>query len=294
MAQVRLNEWEMDVPSEQMGDVIRLMEGLLDGGDRKQLLNSLCQLLQQQVLGSRALIGVLDSNAASIDDWYGPSLPIGLLLELDDFTLADGDPWQQRLQAGQMLANGNLQQDGGWERLGEAAATAGLAAGLVLPVVNRDGQPLALICLFWLSPHLAMPREQLALKRASRLLRIGLEHLQRQQALQEDEAAYRQLAEVTNTPMLVIRGETVAYANPAFIGLTGAAVRTHTRLATLIHTEDHSRTLDTLLQAQRQHASSSCRFRLLRQDGNGAEVAAHISPISFRGTPALLATIQPN
>ena len=52
--------------------------------------------------------------------------------------------------------------------LGEAASNAGLAAGLTLPVLKQDGQPLALICLFWLTPHLAMPQEQLALKRASR------------------------------------------------------------------------------------------------------------------------------
>lgn len=294
MAQARLNEWEMDAPSEQMGDVIRLMEGLLDGGNRKQLLNSLCQLLQQQVLGSRALIGILDSSGSSIDDWYGPSLPIGLLLELDDFPLASNEQWHQRLQSGQMLANGDLQRDGGWGMLGEAASNAGLAAGLALPVTKQDGQPLALICLFWLTPHLAMPQEQLALKRASRLLRIGLEHLQRQQVLQENEAAYRQLAESTNAPMLVIRGETVAYANPAFIALTGTPVQSNTRLASLIHNEDQRGALDTLLQAQRQHVGGSCQFRLMRQNGENATVAANISPISFRGAPALLTTLTPN
>jgi hypothetical protein len=144
MAQARLNEWEMDAPSEHMGDVIRLMEGLLDGGNRKQLLNSLCQLLQQQVLGSRALIGVLDGSGSSIDDWYGPSLPMGLLLELDDFPLASNPQWQQRLQSGQMLASGDLPQDGVWGMLGDAASNAGLAAGLTLPVLKQDGQPLAL------------------------------------------------------------------------------------------------------------------------------------------------------
>lgn len=294
MAHVRLNEWEMDAPSEQMGDVIRLMEGLLDGGNRKQLLNSLCQLLQQQVLGSRALIGVLDNDRRSIDDWYGPSLPIGLLLELDGFPLASHEQWQQRLQSGLMLANGDLQRDGSWGMLGEAASNAGLAAGLTLPVLKQDGQPLALICLFWLTPHLAMPQEQLALKRASRLLRIGLEHLQRQQVLQENEAAYRQLAEATHAPMLVIRGETVAYANPAFTILTGTTLQTGSRLVSLIHKEDQHQTLDTLLQAQRQHASSDCQFRLVLQDGDNTSVAARISPISFRGAPALLTTLTPN
>ncbi len=294
MAQTLLNEWEMDGPSEQLGDVIRLMERLLDGGNRKQLMESLCHWLQQQVLGSRALIGALGSCGSNIDDWHGPSLPIGLLLELDDFPLARNDQWQQRLQTGQMVVNGNLQQDGGWGMLGEAASNAGLSAGVALPVLKQDGQPLALICLFWLTPHLAMPREQLSLKRASRLLRIGLEHLQRQQILQENESAYRQLAESTNAPMLVIRGDTVAYANPAFVTLTGSPLQTNTRMGSLIHDEDRRAALDFLIQAQRQHIGGSCQFRLLRQDAHDAAVAAHISPISFHGTPAVLATLNLN
>lgn len=295
MAQHLLNEWEMDGPSEQLGDVIRLMERLLDGGNRKQLLESLCHLLQQQVLGSRALIGVLNASRNHIDDWYGPHLPLDLLLDLDDYPLAAGSPWRQRLEAGHMLANGDLQQDASWGQLGDAVNNADLRAGLLLPVTSKEGLPLALLGLFWPNPHLALPREQLALKRATRLARIGLEYLHRQQLLQQDEATYRQLAETTNVPMLVLKGEIIAYANPAFVRLAGnaAAMQPDTSLQTLIHVDDQQLARAALLQAQRQRLPGSFSFRLQQSDGTSAQVAADISPMSFQGSPAVLATLNP-
>lgn len=295
MAQHLLNEWEMDGPSEQLGDVIRLMERLLDGGDRKQLLESLCHLLQQQVLGSRALIGVLDASRNSIDDWYGPHLPLDLLLDLDDFPLPAGSPWRQRLESGLALANGDLQSDASWGRLGDAVTGVDLRAGLLMPVTGKDGLPLALLGLFWSNPHLALPREQLALKRATRLARIGLEYLNRQQLLQHDEATYRQLAETTSAPMLVLKGETIAYANPAFIRLTGStmAAQPESSLQPLIHNDDQQPTRAALLQAQRQRLPSRFSFRLQQSDGASAKVAVDISPMSFQGSPAVLATLNP-
>lgn len=294
MAQHLLNEWEMDGPSEQLGDVIRLMERLLDGGNRKQLLESLCHLLQQQVLGSRALIGVLDTSRNSIDDWYGPHLPLDLLLDLDDYPLPADSLWRQRLESGLALANGDLQNDTSWGQLGDAATSASLRAGLLMPVTGKDGLPLALLGLFWPSPHLALPKEQLALKRATRLARIGLEYLNRQQSLQHDEATYRQLAETTTVPMLVLKGETIAYANPAFIRLTGSthAAQPESSLQLLIHADDQQPTRAALLQAQRQRLPSRFSFRLQQSDGASAKVAADISPMSFQGSPAVLATLR--
>lgn len=293
MAQPLLNEWEMDGPGEQLGDVIRIMERLLDGGNRKQLLDSLCHLLQQQVLGSRALIGVLDANRSSIDDWYAPHLPIDLLLELDDFPVPAGSPWRQKLEAGLAMAIGDLQHDASWGRLGDAAASTGLRAGLSMPVIGKDGLPLALVGLFWPSPHLALSREQLALKRATRLLRIGLEHLNRHQSLQYDEATYRQLTENTHVPMLVLRGETIAYANPAFVRLTGPHTATRdTSLLPLIHADDQHPASVALLQAQRQHRISNCNFRLLQPNGASAQATAHISPMDFHDNPAILVALN--
>lgn len=295
MAQHLLNEWEMDGPSEQLGDVIRLMERLLDGGNRKQLLESLCHLLQQQVLGSRALIGVLDARRNSIDDWYGPHLPLDLLLDLDDYPLPADSLWRQRLESGRALANGDLQNDTSWGQLGDAVTSASLRAGLLMPVTSKDGLPLALLGLFWPSPHLALPKEQLALKRATRLARIGLEYLNRQQSLQHDEATYRQLAETTNVPMLVLKGEIIAYANPAFVRLAGnaAATQPDASLQPLIHADDQQPTRAALLQAQRQRLPSRFSFRLQQSDGASAQVAADISPMSFQGSPAVLATLNP-
>lgn len=295
MAQHLLNEWEMDGPSEQLGDVIRLMERLLDGGNRKQLLESLCHLLQQQVLGSRALIGVLDARRNSIDDWYGPHLPLDLLLDLDDYPLPADSLWRQRLESGRALANGDLQNDTSWGQLGDAVTSASLRAGLLMPVTSKDGLPLALLGLFWPSPHLALPKEQLALKRATRLARIGLEYLNRQQSLQHDEATYRQLAETTSVPMLVLKGETIAYANPAFIRLTGStnAAQPESSLQPLIHADDQQPARAALLQAQRQRLPSRFSFRLQQSDGASAQVAADISPMSFQGSPAVLATLNP-
>ena len=180
MTQTLLNEWEMDGPTEQLGDVIRLMERLLDGGSHKQILDGICNLLQQQVPGSRALAGLFEPQTHSIGEWHAPHLPQELLLDLDDYPVPPGSNWRNRLESGQASASGDLQRDSSWESFGDALVNAGLRAGLVMPVISNQGQLLAKIGLYWLAPHLPMPREQLALKRDSMLGRISLDYLRRQ------------------------------------------------------------------------------------------------------------------
>ncbi len=294
MAQALLNEWEMDGPTEQLGDVIRLMERLLDGGSHRQILNGICNLLQQQVPGSRALAGLFQPQSGTLGDWHAPHLPQELLFDLDDYPLPPGSVWRERLESGQATANGDLQRDSGWELLGDALVGAGLRAGLVMPVLSGQGRLLGKIGLYWLAPHLALPREQLALKRATRLARISIEYLQRQQALINDEAAYRELAESTTVPMFVLKGELIGYVNGATTDLTGysaAELLTQTPWH-FIHPDDRKQARNLLLQAQRQASAGRCEFRLRDKTGAVTAVEAEISPIAFRGSPAILTTLR--
>ena len=83
------------------GDVIRLMEGLLDGGNRGAAAQQLVPAAAAAGTGEPGFDRCArDNDRRGIDDWYGPSLPIGLLLELDGFPLAGHEQWQQRLQSG--------------------------------------------------------------------------------------------------------------------------------------------------------------------------------------------------
>lgn len=294
MAQALLNEWGMDAPTEQLGDVIRLMERLLDGGSQTQIVDGICNLLQQQVPGSRALIGILAADQRTLGDWHAPHLPQELLLDLDDYPILPGSSWHGRLTAGHASAIGDLQRDSSWETLGDVLASNGLRAGMVMPVASGDGTLLALMGLFWLTPHLADPREQLALKRATRLARISLEYLQRQQTLISSEADYRDLAEATTVPLFVLKGEQICYANPAAQRLTGCDGE-ELHLASprhFIHPEDHPAARDALLRAQRQSKSGHCRFRVLDPTGKVCPASAEISPIHFQGGPAILLTLH--
>lgn len=296
MAHLAINEWGLDAAGEALGDIIRLMEHLLDGGSLRQAMLDLCRFLERQIPGSRALAARLDTQQQCLQDWHAPGLPAELLLELDDYPVADGSPWYDRLHSGQPSACGNLQQDSTWGELGNFLLDAGLRSALVMPVIDSQARLLGLLMLCWPQPRQTGPQEQLALRRAARLARIGIEHLLRQAALQLDEADYRQLVQATDALLMVVRGEQIEFVNPALRLVCGLKPDqpVDDTLWSSIHPDDQTSARATLLAAQRQTSSSGGHFRLKDAGGKITPVRAAIAPIRYAGHQAILVTLHRN
>ena len=115
-------------------------------------------------------------------------------------------------------------------------------------------------------------------------------------ALEESEARYRALVELSPDPILVVAGDKIAFANPACVEL--AKVRSADELVgreieKFVH-PDSRRLARTFLRAglRSRKKLALTELKVLRPDGRAVHVEVSVGPIRYKGAPAVQAVVR--
>lgn len=115
------------------------------------------------------------------------------------------------------------------------------------------------------------------------------ERIEAEGALQESEAKYRRLVENSLVGVFIIQDGIFRFVNKRFseiIGCTSDEVLERTDALGFVHPEDRKRVEEDMRRLTLSQIPIVLDFRLVRQDGNYAEVKTFISPILYQGKPA--------
>ncbi len=115
-------------------------------------------------------------------------------------------------------------------------------------------------------------------------------------ALEESEARYRALVELSPDPILVVADDRIAFANPACVDLAGLR-----SVDELIGREiwdfahpDSRRAAETLLHAAYRGKKKTplTELKALRPDGRTVDVEVSVGPVRYKGEPGVQAVIR--
>ncbi len=117
-----------------------------------------------------------------------------------------------------------------------------------------------------------------------------------EQALEESEARYRALVELSPDPILVVIRDKIAFANPACVelaGLRSADELVGRKIGDFVHLDSRHRA-ETFLRAglRGKKKVALTEFRALRPDGRTVDVEASVGSIRYKGEPAVQAVIR--
>ncbi len=115
-------------------------------------------------------------------------------------------------------------------------------------------------------------------------------------ALEESEARYRALVELSPDPILVVADEKIAFANPAcaeLAGLHSADELVGRDIWDFTH-PDSRRPAETLLRAglRGRKKIAPAELKAVRPDGRTIDVEISVGPIRYKGEPAVQAVIR--
>ncbi len=162
-------------------------------------------------------------------------------------------------------------------------------------IVAASGEPLGEITVSAREEGVSFtPRELAAVDRATDLLRIALERLQAQKALQEAESKYRSLVEQSLVGVYIFQNDRFAYANPRLCEMWGYSRHDLLGVAMADLWSDESRqTVADQLRACLDQRVPSVEFaaRGRRADGAKLEVYVYAGYTDYHGRPALIGTV---
>lgn len=113
-------------------------------------------------------------------------------------------------------------------------------------------------------------------------------------ALRESEEKYRQIFENSREGILIARGATIRFANPALENILGQSISAITTrpFVSFIHPDDRNLVLDRHVRRIRgEDIETGYHFRIITADGQERWVAINSSIISWNGEPASLSFV---
>lgn len=285
-------DWYEEASAEAMGDMVRLMEAMLNGANLDFALDALASMVERQASGSRCLLALADTVERRLRLSRSPHLPLELLLELEDLPFgAQGGGFGLAAEQRQTITSGDIAQDSAWSGIAASLTSNGLQAGMALPVLTEGNDVLGVVSLLFRDQHLPSPREQFVARRAARLARLVIQYEQRQQVLQRNARLYHDMVESLPVPTFILRGERPSFVNGALSELTGYAADAlfTTPLWDLADADDTSTMREVLIANQRgsQH-TENYRFRLRTKSGAVRPIELRTRPVRFNGGEALL------
>lgn len=285
-------DWYEEASAEAMGDMVRLMEAMLNGASLDFALDALASMVERQASGSRCLLALADPVERRLRLSRSPHLPLELLLELEELPFGtQGGGFGLAAEQRQTITSGDIAQDAAWADIAASLTSNGLQAGMALPVLTEGNDVLGVVSLLFRDKHLPSPREQFVARRAARLARLVIQYEQRQQLLQRNARLYQDMVESLPVPTFILRGERPSFVNGALSELTGytADALFSTPLWDLADTSDTSAMRDALIANLRgsQHAEHY-RFRLKTKSGAVRSIELRTRPVRFNGSEALL------
>lgn len=295
-------ETNNDVTERKRGEALfagekRLLEMIATGVPLDEILNVICQIIEEYRSGTLASVLLLNADGLHLDSVAGPSLPDGWIEQMEKLPIGPcaGSCGTAAFRGSTVIVS-DIATDPLWEvpEHRAAALNHGLRASWSNPVLSSRGKVLGTFCIYSREARSPNAQDLGVMEKATHLVRVAIERDRAEAALRTSEEKYRDLINASPDAICVIDDDgKFLLVNPAAVKLAGLAEAKligSSIAETYLPEERH-------LPAQRikeLRAAGSLRFerKLVRRNGEVISVEVLLSALRGRHYQAIIRDIS--
>src|SRR2546425_1845369 len=292
----------VDITQRKRGEALfagekRLLEMIATGVALNEILNVLCQIIEDYRPETLASILLLRSDGRHLDSVAGPSLPNGWREEMEKLPIGPcAGSCGTAAYRGSPVMVSDIATDPLWEvpEHRAAALSHGLRASWSNPILSSEGKVLGTFCIYGREPQSPSAHDLGVMEKATHLARVAIERDRAEAAVRTSEEKYRDLINASPDAICVIDADAkYVLVNPAGVKLAGRPEREliGSSIADTYLPEERYLLVDRL---EKLKAEGSFRFerKFLRENGEVIPVEVSLSALRGRYYQAIIRDIS--
>ena len=172
----------------------RLLEMIATGAALKQILNALCQIIEEQRTGTLASVLLLNPDGVHLTSIAGPSLPKEWTQQMENLPIGPcAGSCGTAAYRGSPVIVSDIATDPLWDvpEHRTSALKHGLRASWSNPVLSSAGKVLGTFCMYYRKTRSPNPQDLELIELATHLVRIAIERDRADEALRASERVAR-------------------------------------------------------------------------------------------------------
>ena len=219
----------VDITGRKRGEALfagekRLLEMIATGVALKEILNVLCQTIEEYRPGTLASILLLHPDGLHLDSVAGPSLPKGWRQEMEKLPIGPcAGSCGTAAYRGSAVIVSDIATDPLWDvpEHRAAALSHGLRASWSNPILS-EGKVLGTFCIYERETRSPSAHDLELIEKATYLARVAIERDRAEADLRTSEQKYRDLINASPDAICVLDADSkCVLVNPAVVELTG-------------------------------------------------------------------------
>ena len=275
----------------------RLLEMLVHNAPLEQILDALVCGVEQHMPQSLCSLVLLDAAGQRIAAVVAPHLPDFFNAALVGLPIGPtAGSCGTAAFTGQLVVVEDIASHPYWDDYRPLAQRAGLGACWSQPIVSASGQVLGTFAVYYRQRHKPDATDLELIGQSAALACIAIEKVADARRLRESEERYRTMVEWAPDPILVHRGGTILYVNPAAIrafGATQASDLVGRQTHVLVHPDFRAQQTERMLRIMaHQPQVPKVESRFVRLDGSAFDVEVQGTAIVYDDAPAIHVSIR--
>src|SRR6266446_5335600 len=220
----------VDITGRKRGEALfsgekRLLEMIATGVALEEILNVLCQIIEEYRSGTLASILLLRPDGLHLDSVAGPSLPKGWTQQMEQLPIGPcAGSCGTAAYRGSPVIVSDIASDPLWEvpEHRAAALSHGLRASWSNPILSSEGKVLGTFCIYSHETRSPSAHDLGVMEKATDLARVAIERDRAEVAVRTSEEKYRDLINASPDAICVIDADArCVLVNPAGVKLAG-------------------------------------------------------------------------
>src|SRR6184192_838380 len=275
----------------------RLLEMIATGVALEQILNVLCQIIEEYRPGTLASVLLLRPDGVHLESIAGPSLPKGWRQEMEKLPIGPcAGSCGTAAYRGSAVIVSDIASDPLWDvpEHRAAALSHGLRASWSNPILSSEGRVLGTFCIYDRETRSPTSQDLGLIEKATDLARVAIERDRAEEALRTSEEKYRDLINASPDAITVVDADgKCVLVNPAGVKLAGRpeSELIGSSIAETYLPEERHLFKDRI---DRLKAEGSFRFerKFLRKNGEVIPVEVSLSALRGRYYQAIIRDIS--
>jgi PAS domain S-box-containing protein len=220
----------VDITGRKRGEALfagekHLLEMIATGIALKEILNALCQIIEEYRPGTLASILLLRPDGLHLDSVAGPSLPKGWRQEMEKLPIGPcAGSCGTAAYRGSAVIVSDIATDPLWDvpEHRAAALSHGLRASWSNPILSSEGKVLGTFCIYERETRSPSAHDLELIEKATYLARVAIERDRAEADLRTSEQKYRDLINASPDAICVLDANSkCVLVNPAGVALAG-------------------------------------------------------------------------
>src|SRR6266550_2888088 len=220
----------VDISERKRGEALfagekRLLEMIATGVALEQILNVLCQIIEEYRPGTLASVLLLRPDGVHLESIAGPSLPKGWTQQMEKLPIGPcAGSCGTAAYRGSAVIVSDIATDPLWDvpEHRAAALNHGLRASWSNPILSSEGEVLGTFCIYERETRSPNLHDLEVMEKATYLARVAIERDRAETDLRTSEEKYRDLINASPDAISVMDADgNCILVNPAGVKLTG-------------------------------------------------------------------------